>query len=53
MLVYSFIINNYRELTGLNNHKNINRLCISPNIENIYSYFDLTKEEIKLINNSI
>ena len=51
--LYSFIINNYRELTGLNNHKNINRLCISPNIENIYSYFDLTKEEINLINHSI
>jgi hypothetical protein len=26
--IYQIIINNYRELTGLNNHKNINRLSI-------------------------
>jgi len=26
--VYQFIINSYRELTGMNNHKNINRLSI-------------------------
>ncbi len=55
--VYMFIINCYRELTGLNNHKNINRLCIPlPDLFNyddlnnaIYEYFNLSKKEIDLI----
>jgi len=33
---------------GLNNHKNINRLCIC-NEQDIYKYFNLTEEEINLI----
>ena len=51
--LYQFIINSYRELTGLNNHKNINRLCLPLNveIENLYSYFNLNEEEIYMINN--
>jgi len=52
--LYKFIINNYRELTGLNNHKNINRLCICPiNDTEIYKYFNLTDVEIKLIENIV
>jgi len=52
--LYKFIINNYRELTGLNNHKNINRLSIIPLINtNIYDYFKLTDDEIKLIENNV
>jgi hypothetical protein len=52
--LYKFIINNYRELTGLNNHKNINRLCIYPiNDTEIYKYFNLTDTEIKLIENIV
>jgi hypothetical protein len=48
--LYLFIINNYRELTGLNNHKNINRLCIVPkNIKEIFKYFNLTQKEIEWI----
>lgn len=43
---YQYIINNYRELTGLNNHKNINRLSICPQNKNINNYFNLTVEEI-------
>jgi len=50
--LYKFIINNYRELTGLNNHKNINRLCICY-ADDLYKIFNLTKEEIKIIENSI
>jgi hypothetical protein len=49
--LYKFIINNYRELTGLNNHKNINRLSYNINLKDneIYKYFNLTNEEIKFI----
>jgi hypothetical protein len=31
--LYKLIINSYRELTGLNNHKHINRLSIVYNEE--------------------
>ena len=51
--LYLFIINNYRELTGLNNHKNINRLCILPENTNDYEYFNLTEQEIKLIEDNV
>lgn len=50
--LYKFIINNYRELTGLNNHKNINRLCICTE-EDIYQYFQITEKEIELIENTL
>lgn len=46
--LYKFIINNYRELTGLNNHNNINRLSICYD-KDVYGYFQLTDDEIKLI----
>ncbi len=42
---YQYIINNYRELTGLNNHKNINRLSICPENINVNDYFNLTANE--------
>ena len=44
--IYQLIINSYRELTGLNNHKNINRLSI-VNIKDII----FTNKEEELINN--
>jgi len=53
--LYKFIINNYRELTGLNNHKNINRLCIPEFNKNfkdkeyLYNYFNLSEKQIELI----
>jgi len=51
--LYKFIINNYRELTGLNNHKNINRLCYNTkNMDYMYKYFNLTPTEIMLIENN-
>jgi hypothetical protein len=50
--LYRFIINNYRELTGLNNHKNINRLCICY-VDDLYKIFNLTKEEIRIVEESI
>ena len=50
--LYKFIINNYRELTGLNNHKNINRLCICY-ADDLYKIFNLTKEEIRIVEESI
>ena len=46
---YQYIINNYRELTGLNNHKNINRLSICPKNNNITDYFNLTADEMKFL----
>ena len=46
---YQYIINNYRELTGLNNHKNINRLSICPENKNINDYFKLSIEEINFL----
>jgi hypothetical protein len=50
--LYQFIINNYRELTGLNNHKNINNLSYpSIKVKDIYKYFNLTPEEINIIEN--
>lgn len=52
---YKMIINNYRQLTGFNNHENINKLPlidIKTN-ENIYKYFNLTEEEINLIEDNI
>jgi hypothetical protein len=53
--LYKMIINIYREITGLNNHYNINRL---PLIDvkgdyNIFNYFNLNREEIILINNNV
>lgn len=47
--LYKLIINVYREITGLNNHKNINKLPFIKNQEDIYHLFKLTKDEIKLI----
>ena len=48
--LYKFIINNYRELTGLNNHKNINNLSYPPRkVKDIYGYYKITKEEQQLI----
>jgi hypothetical protein len=44
--IYQIIINSYRELTGLNNHKNINRLSI-VNIKDI----DFSVTEQNIINN--
>lgn len=44
--IYQIIINSYRELTGLNNHKNINRLSIVNIKDIIFS----TKEK-NIINN--
>ena len=48
---YKMIINTYREITGLNNHKNINRLSLIDitKDEDIYDYFKLTRKEINLI----
>jgi hypothetical protein len=47
--LYKLIINIYREITGLNNHKNINKFPFIKNQEDIYCLFKLTKDEIKLI----
>jgi hypothetical protein len=47
--LYKLIINSYRELTGLNNHKNINRLTIIKNIEKL----NLNNHEINFINNNL
>jgi hypothetical protein len=47
--LYKLIINIYREITGLNNHKNINKFPFIKNQEDIYRLFKLTKDEIKLI----
>ena len=44
--IYQIIINSYRELTGLNNHKNINRLSI-VNIKDI----NFSDKEQNIINN--
>jgi hypothetical protein len=44
--IYQLIINSYRELTGLNNHKNINRLSI-VNIKDI----NFSDKEQDFINN--
>jgi len=44
--IYQIIINSYRELTGLNNHKNINRLSI-VNIKDII----FSDKEQNIINN--
>ena len=49
--VYQFIINNYRELTGLNNHKNINLLTILPPYKDINEYFNFSEKEIILLEN--
>ena len=45
--IYQLIINSYRELTGLNNHKNINRLSIIDDIHKI----NFTEQEVQIINN--
>ena len=45
--LYQLIINSYRELTGLNNHKNINRLSIISNINEI----NFTEQDLQIINN--
>lgn len=47
--LYKLIINIYREITGLNNHKNINKFPFIKNQEDIYRLFKLTKDEIELI----
>jgi len=47
--LYKLIINVYREITGLNNHKNINKFPFIKNQEDIYDLFKLTKQEIELI----
>jgi len=47
--LYKLIINVYREITGLNNHKNINKFPFIKNQEDIYHLFKLTKQEIELI----
>jgi len=51
--LYKLIINIYREITGLNNHKNINKFPFIKNQEDIYRLFKLTKDEIKLIEDNI
>jgi len=51
--LYKLIINVYREITGLNNHKNINKFPFIKNQEDIYRLFKLTKDEIKLIEDNI
>jgi len=50
--LYKLIINVYREITGLNNHKNINKFPFIKNQEDIYRLFKLTKQEIELIENN-
>ena len=47
--LYKLIINVYREITGLNNHKNINKFPFIKNQEDIYHLFKLTKKQIALI----
>jgi hypothetical protein len=43
--LYQFIINSYREITGLNNFKNINRLSIIENIDEL----SLSDKELELL----
>jgi hypothetical protein len=49
---YKLIINVYREITGLNNHKNINKFPIIKTNNDIYDYFKFTKSEKNLIENN-
>lgn len=53
--LYKRVINNYRELTGFNNCESINKLPLIDIItdKEIYDYFNLTEEEINLIEDNI